>query len=124
MPDIYNPIQAVDSATVPCPSKYQVIVSDISKADSGRTEDGKMWKEKIGQLVKIELEWSYLTDAEVSAVLTAFDPEYFDVTYKDPKLNSFQTREFYVGDRTAPMYNSRMGIWEGLKLNIIERTPT
>ena len=50
MPDIYNPIQAVDSATVPCPSKYQVIVSDISKADSGRTEDGKMWKEKIGQL--------------------------------------------------------------------------
>ena len=124
MPDIYNPIQAVDSATVPSPSKYQVIVSDISKADSGRTEDGKMWKEKIGQLVKIELEWSYLTTDQVASILQAFDPEYFDVTFLDAKTGLYRTAEFYVGDRTAPMYNARIGVWENLALNIIERTPT
>jgi len=124
MSDAYNPIQSVDNVTVPSPSKYQFIVSDVSKADSGRTEDGKMWKEKIGQLCKIELEWSYLTTAEVSSVLQAFDPEYFSVTFLDPKIGSSRTAEFYVGDRTAPMYNSRLGLWESLALNIIERTPT
>lgn len=124
MPDIYNPIQKIGNTTVPSPSKYRVIVSDVSKADSGRTEDGKMWKEKVGQLVKIELEWSYLSSNDVSSILTAIDPEYFEVTYLDPKTMTFVTSEFYVGDRTAPMYNSRMGIWESLALNIIERTPT
>ena len=124
MADIYNPIQAIGNTTVPSPSKYRVIVSDVSKADSGRTEDGKMWKEKVGQLVKIELEWSYLSSNDVSSILTAIDPEYFEVTYLDPKTMTFVTSEFYVGDRTAPMYNSRMGIWESLALNIIERTPT
>lgn len=122
--DIYNPIREVDGVEVPSPSKYQQIVSDVSKADSGRTEDGKMWKEKVGQLVKIELEWSYLTTPQVSAVLNAFDPEYISVEFLDAKSGSFRVSEFYVGDRTAPMYNSRMGLWEGLSLNIIERTPT
>ena len=83
---MYNPIRSVDGAEVPSPSSYQFILSDVSKADSGRTEDGKMWKEKIGQLVKIELEWSYLTIEQMSEVLTAFDPEYIEVEYLDAKL--------------------------------------
>ena len=124
MPNMYNPIRSVDGAEVPSPSSYQFILSDVSKADSGRTEDGKMWKEKIGQLVKIELEWSYLTIEEMSQVLTAFDPEYIEVEYLDAKRGTFRTSEFYVGDRTSPLYNSRMGLWEGLKLHIIERMPT
>lgn len=121
--DLYNPIRSVDGATVPSPSKYQQIVSDVSKADSGRTEDGKMWKEKIGQLAKIELEWNYLTTAQISQVLNAFDDEYLTVEFLDAKAGGYRTAEFYVGDRTAPMYNSRMGLWESLSLNIIERTP-
>ena len=124
MSDAYNPILSVDGATIPTPSKYQQIVSDVSKADSGRTEDGKMWKEKVGQLAKIELEWSYLTTAEVSQVLQAFDPEYITVQFLDAKAGDYREAEFYVGDRTSPLYNSRMGVWESLALNIIERTPT
>jgi len=122
--DIYNPIRSVDSAEVPSPSKYKFILSDVSSADSGRTADGKMWKEKVGQLVKIELEWSYLSSTEVSTILQAFDPEYITVEYYNAKSAAFVTSVFYVGDRTAPMYNSRLGLWEGLTLNIIERTPT
>ena len=124
MSDAYNPILSVDGATIPTPSKYKQIVSDVSKADSGRTEDGKMWKEKVGQLAKIELEWSYLTTAEVSQVLQAFDPEYITVEFLDAKAGDYREAEFYVGDRTSPLYNSRMGVWESLALNIIERTPT
>ena len=121
----YNPLRYVDNVELfPAPSKYQQIVSDISKADSGRTEDGKMWKEKVGQLTKIELEWSYLTTSQVTAILSAFDPEYFDVTVLDAKSGEYRTAEFYVGDRTMPLYNSRIGVWENLSLNIIERTPT
>jgi hypothetical protein len=123
MADEFNPIRGVNGIEVPCPSAYKQILSDVSKADSGRTEDGRMWKEKIGQLVKLELEWSYLTTAQISTVLTAFDPEYFNVEYLDAKTATFKTSEFYVGDRTAPLYNSRLGLWEGLALNIIERTP-
>lgn len=124
MADEFNPIRGVNGIEVPCPSNYKQILSDVSKADSGRTEDGKMWKEKIGQLVKIELEWSYLNTAQVSLILSAFDPEYFNVEFLDAKSGTFKTSEFYVGDRTAPLYNSRLDIWEGLTFNIIERTPT
>ena len=123
MPDnTYNPIKSVGSVTnIPCPSTYEWKLSDVSSADAGRTEDGKMHKERIAQKIHIELSWQNITTSDASIILNAFNPEYINVNYLDPKANAYQTKTFYVGDRSAPSYNTRLGIWSNVSFNIIEQ---
>ena len=116
-----NPIKKVDDAAVPCPNKYQWLLEDISKADAGRTEDGTMDKARIGQVVAIELEWRYIDTATISEILNMFNPEYIMVEYLDPMAGDFQTKEFYVGNRSAPMYNAELDLWENVSFKIIAR---
>lgn len=117
----YNPIQSVDGATVPCPSGYQYKLSDVSAADSGRTEDAIMHKMRIAQKVHLELQWQNLPTSDVSAILTAFNPEYISVNYLDAMSGSYQTKTFYVGDRSVPSYNTALGLWSNVAFNIIEQ---
>lgn len=119
--DQYNPIRSVDGQYLKCPSSYQWRLQDISASDAGRTEDNKMDKKRLGQCVKLELEWKYTTIKEAASILKAFNPEYINVTYLDAMAGEWKTSEFYVGDRAVPMYNSRMNRWEGISFNIIER---
>lgn len=117
-----NPIQSVDGASVKCPSSFTYELSDISSADAGRTEDTNMDKMRIGQAVKLQLSWNALTWAEASAILQAFNPEYITVTYMDAMEGTWRTSQFYVGDRSAPMYNASVGLWNNVSFNIIERS--
>ena len=116
-----NPIASVNGVAVPCPSKYQYDLQDVSASDAGRTEAVTMDKKRIGQCVKIELSWGYISTADASRILTAFNPEYIHVRYLDLLSGNYRTSEFYVGDRSAPMYNAELGLWENLSFNIIER---
>ena len=120
MPNEYNPIQSVGGVTVACPSKYEYKLSDVSAADAGRTEDAKMHKLRIAQKVHIELEWQNVGDAVARTVLTAFQPEYISVNYYDYKAMAFQTKTFYVGDRSVTSYNRRLGIGT-ISFNVIEQ---
>lgn len=117
----YNPIQSVDGATVPCPSSYEYKLSDVSAADAGRTEDGLMHKMRIAQKVHLELKWQNIKTSDVSAILTAFNPEYISVNYLDAMSGSYQTKTFYVGDRSVPSYNTALGLWSNVSFNIIEQ---
>ena len=116
----YNPIQSVDGVAVPCPSKYDWKLSDVSSGDAGRTEDALMHKMLIAQKVHIELEWKNVYDDVAHAVLTAFNPEYITVSYYDYKAMAFQTKTFYVGDRSVTTYNRLLGI-STIAFNIIEQ---
>ena len=112
----------VNGSDVPCPSKFAWSLQDISAADSGRTQDGLMWKKKIGQKEKIELEWLGCTPEDASTILQAFSDEYFNVTYRCPLTNSIVTKEFYRGDAKAPYYWwVDGGRFENVAFNIIER---
>ena len=122
MSNEYNPIRSVDGKSVKCPSSYLYKLEDVSAADAGRTEDTMMHKKRIGQVIGIELSWQNITTAEVSELLKAFDPEYIEVCYLDAKEGKFMTSQFYVGNRSAPLYNSRMGVWQNVSFNIIERS--
>lgn len=118
----FNPIQSVDGVELlHCPSKYQYNLQDVSAADSGRTEDTIMDKMRIGQKVKLELCWNFISIQKCSEILQMFNPEYITVTYLDAMTGGYETKEFYVGDRKAPAYNTRMGLWENVAFNIIER---
>lgn len=117
-----NPIISVDGAEVRCPSAFVWNLQDISASDAGRTEDTVMHKMRVGQARSINLSWNALTTAQASAVLTAFNPEYINVTYLDPMAGGERTAEFYVGDRSAPLYNATLDLWENVSFNIIERS--
>jgi hypothetical protein len=80
-----------------------------------------MNKMKIGQIIGLDLSWSNLTTNDVSAVLQAFDHEYVSVEYLDAKAGDYLTADFYVGDRSAPLYNAASGLWSNVSFSITKR---
>jgi len=116
-----NPIRSVDGQAVAVPTVYQWELEDISASDAGRTEDVKMQKKRIGQVVKLTLQWDFVSIETASDILTVFDPEYITVCYLDALKGKYVTAEFYVGNRTAPMFKSKDGLWENIGFNLIER---
>ncbi len=118
----YNPIKSIDGSSVKCPSTFKWSLSDISASDAGRTEDTVMDKKRVGQCVKLELEWQNIPTSDVSVILQLFNPEYISICYLDAMKGEYVTSEFYVGDRSAPLYNCRMGLWSNVSFNVIERS--
>lgn len=117
-----NPLRSVNGKAIKCPSSYLWKLEDISASDAGRTEDTVMHKKRLGQLVGLELSWQNISTIDVSEILQAFNPEYITVCYLDAMQGKYVTSEFYVGNRSAPMYNARKGLWSNLSFNIIERS--
>lgn len=113
----------VNGKKVKTPSKYEPVLRDISASDSGRTQDAVMHKNRVGQKWTISLGWNNPSPEETSAILTAFDPEYFDVTFINPKTNTKETRTFYAGDRSSPMKQWFVGgeRYAQVSFDIIER---
>lgn len=113
----------VDGADMPCPSVFSWGLQDISAAESGRTDDTIMHKNRVGQKRKIGLQWNGTDRQTTALILQAFNPEYIQVTYEDAMSGAFETRTFYVGDRSAPVKvwwanNKR---YESVSFDIIER---
>ena len=117
----FNPIRSVNGKAIPCPSSFTFILSDVSAADAGRTEDTVMHKNKLGEMVKIELSFQNIDNDTIYKVLNAFDSEYFTVEFYHPKFKVYKTSTFYISDRTSPMYNHSRGLWQNVSFNIIER---
>lgn len=118
----YNPIRSVNGVAVKPPSVYKWKLEDLSASDAGRTEDTVMDKKRIGQLVGIELQWNKVEIQDAAKILQQFNPEYVDVCYLDAKEGKFVTRTFYVGDRSAPLYNGELGLWDNIAFNLIGRS--
>lgn len=117
----YNPIQSVDGKSIKAPSSYQWDMEDLSDSSAGRTEDCVMHKNRIGQKVAISLSWNNISTDDVSTILKAFNPEYISVKYLDPMQGGYTTKTFYVGNRSAPLYNGKLGLWSNLSFKIIEK---
>ena len=120
--DYGNPIDSVNGTEVPCPSAYTFTKQDISMPGAGRTEDGTMWKLKIGEKVKIELSWSNVNDFDAVSIFSAFnDSEYLTVVYFNPMKGTHDEGVFYIGDMSTAAYNRKLGIWTNISFNIIEQ---
>jgi len=104
------------------PSSFSIEYEDVSASDAGRTEDGTMWKLKIGVVRKLEMEWQNIKGSEmVQRLMNAFDSEYMEVKFYDLKAGGYVTSTFYCGNRSTPLYNGVLGIWSSFKVNLIER---
>ena len=118
----YNPIRTVDGVAVKCPSAYKWKLEDLSASDAGRTESTVMDKKRIGQIVGVELSWNKVSISDASTILKMFNPEYVGVCYLDAMEGKFVTTVFYVGERSAPLYNAELGLWDNISFNLIERS--
>lgn len=120
MADVLIRVNGVD---MPNPSKLNWSLQDVSIGESGRDDTGYMYKGRVCQKRKIALEWSAVSPSVASTILTAFNPEYVDVRYFDPMENSWQIKNFYVGDRSSPVkiWSDGAKIYESLSFDIIER---
>ena len=92
------------------PSEIQYGLNDISSSDAGRTQDANqtMYKMRVGQKRKLTLSWQNVSLAEASEILQAFNPEYIYVRYLDVLEGKWNTRKFYVGDRSASFFQIRL----------------
>jgi len=113
----------VDGVEIREPSEFTWGLNDVDASDSGRTQDGKMHRNRVTQKRKINLSWSMPTPDETSAILSAFNPQYFDVTYFDPLDNATMTRTFYASDKSAPVHvwQANKKYYTSVSFNIIER---
>lgn len=113
----------VDGVAMPCPSTFSWGLQDISAAESGRTDDTIMHKNRVGQKRKISLAWVAKDWQTTARIMRAFNPEYINVRYPDMLSGSYQTRTFYVGDRSAPVKYWLAGrkLIEQISFDIIEK---
>lgn len=125
----YNPIISVDGVALPvCPSLFQWEEEDLSNSEAGRSEDGRMHKNRIGTIRGIKLEWQNLPLQKMQKILSMFRPEYFTVVYidvaTDPYYGYRRQEVFYVGNRTLSVKNARLNICDKLSFNLISRDPS
>ena len=113
----------VDNVEMPCPSSWDWGLQDVSLGESGRTDDAIMHKNRVAQKRKIAIGFNGLSMSDVATILQAVNPEYIDVYYYDPMDGEFETRSFYVSDRSAPFKTFWVGNKrvERLSFDIIER---
>lgn len=114
---------AVNGVPIKSPSSMTIGFQDISNADAGRTQDAIMHKNLVARKRTIALSWSNPTPEEAYAILQAFYPEYFNVTYYDPLEGATVTKNFYSGDKTAPVkiWTANNKRYESISFDIIER---
>ena len=111
----------IDSVTIPTPTSLGVSIMDISKAE--RNAAGTMIVDRIATKRKLELSYAVLSQANLSAILTAISPVFFEVEYIDPQDNATKIGTFYTGDRKAGAMDFINGImrWKDITFNLIER---
>lgn len=114
----------VNGVPIKCPSTFSYGLQDISASNAGRTQDSVMHKERVAQKVKISLVWNGLTWSETSTLMRIFNPEYITVTYPDMLQGTYVTKQFYTGDKEAPVKwwfdTAGKKIIETLSFDIIE----
>lgn len=100
-----GPVGGTLSAVSPDPYKCEYGLMDVSSDEAGRdmSAAASMHKERIAQKRKLAVAWQNPDAAATSRILKAFNPEYIDVRFWDAMDGEWQTRRFYVGDRSAPL---------------------
>ena len=114
----------INGVTVKAPKSFSFAVMDLD-GQTERTASGKMKRDRKATKRKLEVEWGHLSDSEISTILQAVSPIFFQVTYPDALTGGIRTGTFYVGDRTSPAYSWVPGMskakWENVSMSFVEQ---
>lgn len=107
--------------TMPTPTSFEVSYMDISKAE--RNSNGLMLIERITTKRKIQVSYDFLIASDMTKILNAVAPTYYDVKFHDPKTNALDTANMYCGDRSVSFIDYINGTprYRGVSFDLIER---
>lgn len=115
---------AVDDTAIYRPSEIEYEHESAVSADSGRLEDGYMWKRWVrSDIRKLSLTYKALTGNEKDFLLQRMQGKDFKLTFFD---NGAQTIDScYVGKSSYKGYSSRLrasegGVYTDFKISIVE----
>ena len=113
----------INGVGVKDPSALSIKFSDISQASSGRTQSGKMYKNRVTSKITLSLTWNMPTPEETAKILTITKPEYVNVTFTNPETNKEETKEMYRSDVTTPvqMWTINGKYYTQITFDLIER---
>lgn len=108
------------------PSSLEWQESDLDSSEgSGRNIRGEMFRDRITVKRKLSVTFPPMLTSDISKILKAIEPVFFNVTYPDPKAGEDVTMNVYVSDRTVPVYrfdkDAKQWLWQGLALEFMER---
>lgn len=97
---------------------FNVQKSDLW-ADAGRNMAGELKATFIGTFGKLEIEFTYLTESEMSDLLTLLDDDVLSVTWWDSEQADYRTQNFYKSDFTYPYWNKNKEMYAPFTLKLI-----
>jgi hypothetical protein len=119
-------ILQINKIDIADPQTLQWDLYDLDSEDgAGRNQEGYMFRDRVAVKRKLNCTWAAMTNEEISALLKAMDDVFFTIRYPDAHDGTYREGEFYVGDRSTPLYvwnnEKQKYLWEGLSANFIER---
>lgn len=118
-----EPSLIIDGVTMKEPSQIEVSRNKIWSQNSGRTQSGTFTGDVVARKMRLDVTWTPLSQEEAKAILTALEPPFISVTFKNPRTNSFTTKTFYAGDESVSVYSYALNnvTYEGLKVSLVEK---
>ena len=106
-----------------------VIISGLElKAKDLTITDNIIWSRDMegdikAKKIKLNLTLAPLDDEEAAAFAAAIEPPFFPITFRNPKSGKTETRKFYVGTPTYPVYSYAdiLPRYVGVAANFIEK---
>lgn len=109
---------------------FKLKVKELTIADNiiwsentGRVASGDMEGDIIVKKIKLNLTLAPLNDDETVKFARAIEPPFFPITFRNPKTGQTDTRIFYVGTPTYPVYSyaNMLPRYVGVTANFIEK---
>ncbi len=98
--------------------------NDVDAADTGRTLDGEMQRNRVATKVRLDITCRPLLGSEASTVLSAIMPVFVTVQYYDPQVGSVVTKTMYSNNNPASFLIKRENgqeYWDGITFPLIEK---
>lgn len=91
--------------------------------DSGRAASGKMQRKMLGTVYTYSITMPPCDTKTIKEGLRALTGSSQKCEFFDPITGDMRTSTYYVGDRTAPIYNFKNDIWNAWSFDMIEMDP-
>lgn len=93
----------ISDELMPALRSYKVDLQDIDSADSGRSETGVMFRNRVrAGVYRIQATWRVRRE-QLNRIISAISPAAVEVRFFDPNTDSVQVRTMFAGDRSSAM---------------------
>ena len=111
----------INGVEYPDPISYKPSIEPLGEWE--RNANGTLVGDLIAYKMKLQLSWGMLEGEKFQALLQAQNPFFVTVTYWDPRVNGYNTGEFYASPQSGELAlrTGTKTFWKGVAFNLIER---